>query len=452
MKLAPDKRFLVKLALGALGYGLLAYAASRTLEFVQATMPPDKQWMGYLFLLATGIGALIWQFVYLQDAKGSKQRGLSFGLAVVDLLMEFVLVYADTMRESSANGLLTMSAEDLRLFILASVGAVGLNAIGWFFYKLWDPEKEQERQAADFADEIENEALKHLSTPEIRQQMIREHSPFIQSAIMGRVAENVSTRFTKAIPLQQSSIPANPNMPIVPLGAPYEIENASSAPTAASTPPAAESRSQSSTAKARPQITDKDREIAASISPLAAPYRSCPKCDETVPLSQDQCWNCQTIMPIILIETDTKCGKCGAPSGGQVLCIRCATELAHATNERNDRKRSARPSVPAPTRKPEPKPFAKWHGETEHFTAEIDLYNTPGRNEPTVYKGREYSATQTNLKNASGVFWEIREAGKDDLLCHCSSDYFWINPHSKFNGNQPAKKDESVSTKSPFLG
>ena len=201
MKMSNSSKFLVKLALAGLGYGLLAYAASRTLEFVQATMPPEKQWMGYLFLLATGIGAIIWLNVYLHDAKGAKQRGLAFGLAVVDLLMEFTLVYADTMRESSENGLLTMTNEDLKLFILVSVGAVGLNAIGWFFYKLFDPDKEQERKAADLADDIEEEAMKSLSTPAMRQSMINNHLPTIQAAVMARVTENIAARFT--------GIPAN---------------------------------------------------------------------------------------------------------------------------------------------------------------------------------------------------------------------------------------------------
>lgn len=215
MKLPRSTQFLVKLALSILGYGLLGYAASRTLDFVQATMPADKQWQGYLFLLATGLGALIWLHVYLGDAEGAKQRGLAFGLAVADLLMEFTLVYADTMRVSSENGLLTMTGDDLRLFILASVGAVGLNAVGWFFYKLFDPDKEQERKAADFADDIEEEAMKFLSTPEARKQMIEQHAPNIQAAIMARVTENVAARFTQAIP-------ADPQMPIIPASRKFE--------------------------------------------------------------------------------------------------------------------------------------------------------------------------------------------------------------------------------------
>ena len=208
MKVSRSTMFLVKLALGILGYGLLAYAASRTLEFVQATMPSDKQWMGYLYLLATGIGALIWLHVYLNDAKGAKQRGLSMGIAIIDLLAEFALVYADTMREASKQGMLTMTSEDLEIFILASVLAVALNAFAWFFYTLCNPEKEQERKAADLADEIEDEAMKILSTPAARKKMIQDHAPTIETAIMARVTESIAMRFT--------GIPADPRMPIIP--------------------------------------------------------------------------------------------------------------------------------------------------------------------------------------------------------------------------------------------
>lgn len=199
---SQSNKFLVRLALTILGYGLLAYAASRTLEFVSQTMPPDKQWMGYLYLLATGIGAIIWANTYLHDAKGAKRRGTAFIMAVIDLLAEFLLVYADTMRESSKNGLLVMAPEELRLFILASVLIVGLNALAWFFYKLWDPDKEQQRIAEDLADEIETETLKMLSAPEARRRMIADHAPQVQTAIMKRVTENITARFTEAIPAE----------------------------------------------------------------------------------------------------------------------------------------------------------------------------------------------------------------------------------------------------------
>lgn len=185
-------KFLTKLALGGLGIGLLVFAASRTLEFVQATMPADKQYMGYLFLLATGIGALIWLAVFLNDADGFKQRALAFAMGLIDLGGEFVLVYADTMRTSSNNGLVKLAEGALQTFILASVAAIGLNALAWYLYKLWDPKAERESQARDLVDDVTEAAMKQLNTPEAKAQMIADYAPVLQAAVMSEVAMTVS--------------------------------------------------------------------------------------------------------------------------------------------------------------------------------------------------------------------------------------------------------------------
>lgn len=184
-------QFLSKLALSVLGIGLLTYAASRTLEFVQATMPADKQFLGYLFLLATGIGALIWLAVFLNVAEGAKQRALSFVMGLIDLAGEGVLVYADTMRTSSENGLLQFSQSELRLFILASVGMIALNALAWYMFKLWDPKAERESAARDLVDEVTEAALKQLNTPDAKKAMIAELAPGLQSAILSEVTMTI---------------------------------------------------------------------------------------------------------------------------------------------------------------------------------------------------------------------------------------------------------------------
>lgn len=180
-------QFLTKLALSGLGLGLMAYAASRTLEFVQSTMPADKQYMGYLFLLATGIGSLIWLAVFLNHAEGFKQRGLSFAMGLIDLGAEGVLVYADTVRASSENGLLTLSQGEMETFILASVGAIVLNALAWYMFKLWDPTAERSSQARDLVDEVTEAAIKKLNSPESKAHMIAELAPTLQGAIMAEV-------------------------------------------------------------------------------------------------------------------------------------------------------------------------------------------------------------------------------------------------------------------------
>lgn len=184
-------QFLTKLALSALGIGLLVYAASRTLEFVQSTMPADKQYLGYLFLLATGIGALIWLATFLNIAEGFKQRALSFAMGLIDLGGEGVLVYADTMRTSSENGLLQFSQDELRLFVLASVGMIALNAFAWYMFKLWDPKAERESAARDLVDDVTEAALKQLNTPDSKKAMIAELAPALQQAILSEVTMTI---------------------------------------------------------------------------------------------------------------------------------------------------------------------------------------------------------------------------------------------------------------------
>lgn len=49
----------------------------------------------------------------------------------------------------------------------------------------------------------------------------------------------------------------------------------------------------------RPRFSQADYDIAAAINPMAAPYRSCPQCKETVPLSFPKCPNCDTVMPAL---------------------------------------------------------------------------------------------------------------------------------------------------------
>lgn len=184
-------KFLAHIAFYTLAAGLLAYAASRTLNFVSQTMPADKQFMGYLFLFSTGLGSIIWLFVLLALAEGARQRGISFAMGVIDLAGELVLVYADTILVASANGALIMTAADLQLFILASVGIMGLNLVAAYFFKLFDPAAEAAAQARDLSDEVIDAAIKELNTPAARQRMIHDLLPVYRRSVADQVRSEV---------------------------------------------------------------------------------------------------------------------------------------------------------------------------------------------------------------------------------------------------------------------
>lgn len=184
-------KFIVQCLFYGLVGGLLFYAASRTLSFVQNTMPSDRQYLGYLYLLATGIGAVIWLAIFLSMAEGAKQRGISFAMGIIDLLAELVLVYADTVRVSAENQMMVMNTDEMQIFVFASVGAVGMNILAGYFFKLFDPGAEMASKARDLVDEVSDAAMKQLNTPTERQRMIAQLSPTLGASILAEVTEQV---------------------------------------------------------------------------------------------------------------------------------------------------------------------------------------------------------------------------------------------------------------------
>lgn len=177
-----------------LGIVGLFYAASRTLHFVETTMPSGDKLNGYLYLFFTGGGAFLWAQIYLKHAVGSVRRATAFMLAVGDLLAEMILVYADTQYVANANGLVSMRQDELKTFITATVGIVGVNLVGWFIYHLNDPEHRKSNMAQDLADEVEEATYKQLNTPAERQAMISNLMPTLGSSILAEVTKNIHER------------------------------------------------------------------------------------------------------------------------------------------------------------------------------------------------------------------------------------------------------------------
>ena len=184
-------RNIAEWAFYALIGGLLAYAASRTLDFVQGTLAADKQFLGYLYLLATGIGAIIWLYVYLTYAEGSKQRAIAFIMGITDLIGEMVLVYADTIRVASENGQAQMTIQEQQIFIIASVGVIGLNILAGYAFKLFDPSAEAAAHARDMADEVRDTAVKKMNTPTEKQRMANQLAPILEAAMFEQVEREI---------------------------------------------------------------------------------------------------------------------------------------------------------------------------------------------------------------------------------------------------------------------
>jgi len=139
---------------------LLVYAASRSLDFITKTLPPDQQAVGLLALAATSGGAIAWLMVFLHHAAGTGQKVVSALMIGVDLLGEFALFSFDTLLSSGENGMTAaLAPEDVRMVILGLSALVAVNILATFAFHITDPSNARDMREASVRDNLENQAL-----------------------------------------------------------------------------------------------------------------------------------------------------------------------------------------------------------------------------------------------------------------------------------------------------
>lgn len=205
--MSNKNKFLANVGFYVLVGGLLFYAASRTLHFVQNVMA-ESIW-GYLFLLSTGGGALIWLFVYLSLAQGAKQRAISFVMGLLDLVGELALVYADTIYVGNQAGIVSMSDDEMKTFIIVSVAIVGVNIFAGYLFKLFDLKAEQDQQAQDLVDHVTEATMKQMNTPEAKARMVQNLMPHLSASIEAQVAMEIMSRTSQTGGITAESVGLN---------------------------------------------------------------------------------------------------------------------------------------------------------------------------------------------------------------------------------------------------
>ncbi|MBI1795170.1 MAG: hypothetical protein HYR70_13415 [Chloroflexi bacterium] len=154
--------------------GLFIYAASRSLDFIQSTLPPDQKVIGFLGLLATEGGAMIWLIVFLKEASGLPQKSVSVLTAIVDMLGSIGLFTMDTLYRSGQNGAIAaLTPDDIRNVILALSGLIGLNLISAFVFHVFDPENMRKMREDSAHDAVTASLLKQIEdeSEHLAQQM-----------------------------------------------------------------------------------------------------------------------------------------------------------------------------------------------------------------------------------------------------------------------------------------
>ena len=130
-------KFVAIVAFFVIGGGLLVYAASRSLDFVQSTLPAENQVLGFFALLATSGGMLGWLLVFLYRADGIVQRGTALLMTLLDFLGEAALFTMDTLYRSGEQGLVTQMTEgEIRMVILGMSALIAINIFATLIFEL----------------------------------------------------------------------------------------------------------------------------------------------------------------------------------------------------------------------------------------------------------------------------------------------------------------------------
>jgi hypothetical protein len=175
-KMKDLAKWVGKLLFWVMAAALVAYAASRTLDFVSNTLSGNDQVVGYLTLFATTGGAIAWLMVFLYNSEGIAQKGIALVMVVLDVLGEIALFTVDTLMQSGNNGMMAaLAPEEIRTAVLGMSALIGLNIIATFAFHIFEPENMEKMQ-------------EHMSEMLIREKINKAKREKAE-AVAGEIAE-----------------------------------------------------------------------------------------------------------------------------------------------------------------------------------------------------------------------------------------------------------------------
>jgi hypothetical protein len=147
-----------------LGGALLVYSATRSLDFISLTLPPDRQILAYFGLAALDGGLLAWVLNFLYGARGSWQRGIAIMMVIVDTIGAIAMFTMDTLYNTGVSGMTAaLSADAITSAVLALSLIIALNIIATIAHHLTDPEKLREMAEEEAFAKTEEATLKQIA-------------------------------------------------------------------------------------------------------------------------------------------------------------------------------------------------------------------------------------------------------------------------------------------------
>jgi hypothetical protein len=172
---------------------LIAWSASRGLDFIQSTLPEGQKANGYFGLAGTEIGMLVWLLVFMYAARSIGQYVTAGIMTLVDLAGAITLFTFDSLLRAGQSGMITaLQPEEVKTVILALNGLIGANVIATVIYHLADSETQKRISEAVMQGLLELKVMKAIEKQ--GQAIVDEHAPQIASQYL----EDFKGRFANA--------------------------------------------------------------------------------------------------------------------------------------------------------------------------------------------------------------------------------------------------------------
>ncbi|NOH04675.1 MAG: hypothetical protein HND47_23240 [Chloroflexi bacterium] len=148
-----------------LGAALLVYSATRSLDFIELTLPEDRKILAYFGLAALDGGIIAWLLSYLYGSRGGWQRAISILMVCVDVAGAIAMFTLDTLYNTGKAGMTkAMTPEELTNAVLGLSAIIALNIIATIAHHLTDPDKLREQAEEEAFGKVEEATLKQIST------------------------------------------------------------------------------------------------------------------------------------------------------------------------------------------------------------------------------------------------------------------------------------------------
>lgn len=152
-------KFLAKFGVLALALALMVYSSIRTWDFLIGTLPKGSEALAVFGVLAFDAALIVWLGVFMFDAEGAGQRGISAGMVVIQLVAILVGFGGDSLVRSAENGLIGgLDEQTRRLILYGTIIVIFVNVSAVTFYHLLSPGNRARMRQEGYKEKIESKA------------------------------------------------------------------------------------------------------------------------------------------------------------------------------------------------------------------------------------------------------------------------------------------------------